>query len=179
MTWLGLLLVWQLSAFLWSRWERRAVARAVALRADAEGRRVIWVGAPRSMHRLPAGFVVVDLDPHAGADVVGDVRQWGPWSDAARMARIRASKGSASPLVVISHVLEHVSEPQKVLAHARSVSPAPHGVTVLWPRWWWLGAWLVPGHRWIMGWSSGRGWWFRRNPLCWRGADRPGTWGLR
>tara|TARA_R110002060_G_scaffold56005_3_gene66395 strand:- start:1262 stop:1774 length:513 start_codon:yes stop_codon:yes gene_type:complete len=52
--------------------------------------------------------------------------------------------------VILSHCLEHVEDPQAVLAECRRVTVPQGKVYAITPPWFTPHAWTHPGHRWLM-----------------------------
>lgn len=139
---LGALFAWEFVWWLVGKADRRKnFARALAA-ARRRGKPLLVVGEPDGEY--PCGDVTVDLRPTSvcGNYVRADVQNLKAFRD--------GQFGSA----LVSHVLEHVDDPEKGLAELHRVADE---VFVAYPRPWRLVTWLVPGHQW----------------LVWRDATRP------
>jgi len=128
-------------------WRRKHLWRKARRTADREGGQLLVVGAPDGMY--PCGDVTVDMREPGDVDCPTYVR--------ANVAQLPFEDGQFGA-VFISHVLEHVCDPQAALAELRRV--ADH-VFVAYPYWWRTVTWASPGHVWVM-WPRGGDWRFLR-----------------
>jgi SAM-dependent methyltransferase len=132
--WLVYTATWEIGWFLVQLIQRRSVHAAARAAALLAGKPLLVVGNPHGQY--PCGDVVLDLQqtgecPNTVQSTVESI----PYPD--------KHFGAA----YVSHVLEHVCDPQKALAELRRV--AEH-VFVVYPYPWRLVSWLVPGHTWLV-----------------------------
>lgn len=149
-------------AFWWgeSRWRRKHLWGKARQIADREGGKMLVVGAPMGMY--PCGDSVVDLADPSEVGCPNYVR--------ANLTQLPFAD-DAFKSVFVSHVLEHVCDPQAALAELRRV--AEH-VFIAYPYWWRTVTWASPGHVWVMSPKPDGDWRFLRiRQLC----DRPGFLG--
>lgn len=132
------------TAFLgWQAWdglnrlqERRTTFAKALATARHRGKPLLIVGLPYGMYGCGSaadGDVVLDLRTlrQCPNQVQGSVEDLTRWSE--------KHFGAA----FVSHVVEHTCDPRRAVAELRRVADT---VYMLYPPWWSLSAWLVPGH---------------------------------
>jgi len=143
--WLLYLLGWEAGWYAFQLMQRKARFAQAQAAARAVGKPLLVVGQPYGQY--PCGDVTLDLKPPPGECPVekqGNIESI-PYPDKHFGA------------VFVSHVVEHVCNPQKALAELRRV--ADH-VFIAYPYPWRLATLVIPGHAWLMS-KSGDNYTFR------------------
>lgn len=138
MHWIGKLFLglaaWEAGAFAVALAERKKAYSSAVKAARSRAKSLLVVGNPYGQYGC--GDVVLDVidNKECPVHVTGTVEEI-PFADKHFGA------------VFVSHVLEHVCEPEKALAELRRVADE---VFIVYPRWYRISTWSTPGHTWLM-----------------------------
>ena len=128
--------------------ERKREFRLALARAREVGRPLLVVGLPQGdpygCGYPEEGDVVLYLHSDTSQcsnQVQGSVEDLSRWPD------------GHFAVAFVSHVLEHACDPHRALDELQRVAGE---IVLLYPPWWALSAWVVPGHAWLIH-GSGTG----------------------
>ena len=163
---LGAFAAWQAADLLSRRGERGRLYSGALAAARAVGKPLLIVGLPQGdpygCGQPENGDVVLDLQStlkECRNHVQGSVEDLSRWGD--------HYFGAA----FVSHVLEHTCD---IHAAFRELHRVADQVVILFPPWWSLSAWVVPGHTWVLRQGSDGA---LRATRIRQGCNRPGYFG--
>lgn len=139
MHWLGKLglgvAAWETGWWLLGKADRRRLYDQAKAAAVARGKPLLVVGEPDGEY--PCGDVTVDIRETSVCPIYTKTT----------VEHLEIFDDKQFGAAFVSHVIEHVCDPQKALAELARVSDQ---VFISYPRPWRLATLLVPGHKWII-----------------------------
>jgi len=127
--WLPIIIGWVGIGFLYNEIQKRQVEAEATRLAELSGKPILSIGARCN----PFGDVRCDIEPKCGAI----------YCDAEDLSQFADKEFSVA---LLSHVLEHLDDPDKALTEAERVAD---NVLVITPNPIWLQTWLAPSHKWV------------------------------